>query len=320
VEGPAAWVACADLLTLDEVEAAFGAPVEVLRDETSAPRDVEDAAAVQGGLASCDWGVGTDLEGAGSLWLAVLPNAAAEFEETAEGAYGVDAPRESGLRATCAPSGDAATPVTVCSGGILDGSTWIEIGSEYSGEADDATRVAELEDLVALVADRLPADGAPESPWPPGEDALDVAPLCADDGAVWGAVVFDVEPAAVQEAGIGGFDGMLRWPFERAGLVRCAWGEADLGSFTGFSALPGGAWAAERWEASAPVLTGRDGSATREPVEIAGADAAYLGCVDAMCGAYLSVGGSLIGVSLDPGDREATEAALERLVAALQGS
>jgi len=243
---------CAELLALDEAQAAVTAPITVKRDETGLPGELLDVAYLQRGGLSCRWGgdARTDSSFDDGIDVLLLPDAESDYLLRADGlaetwsVAGADA-----AIATCGAASDAVdgTFPGYCVAAARVGTTLVELRfSDSQGAYGTEAELATVgQSLLATVIERLRAADSVDQRWTAPNSAAATGDLCANLGA-----------AFLSTVGVGGLTGGAVDAFV-AGSSACTYQNA-LGAFpanvVGVTALHGGAWAAGVTHTESPAL------------------------------------------------------------------
>lgn len=243
---------CAELLSLEEVQAGITEPITVKRDETSVPGDVREVADLQRGGLSCRWG-GENRTGSSyddGIDVLLLPDAQSDYLLRADGLpdawsiVGADA-----AAALCGQSSDAVGGVFpgYCSAVALVGSTMVEVRfSDSKGAYASVDEVADAgQSLLTTAVERLRAADVVDQQWTAPESAAASGDLCATLGA-----------AFLSALGVDGLTGGAVDAFV-ANSSACTY-ELASGAFptnvVGVTAMHSGAWAAGVTHTESPEL------------------------------------------------------------------
>jgi hypothetical protein len=293
---------CADLFSPATVALLVGAPVNVLRDESTPPGNLQDVAAAQLGVLGCDWAGGDGFEAGylADLSVYIAPESRAGFtanfsHDLAEAPEAAGAPvkntagDKSGYWCEAqGRSGDSP----LCSAQMLVGSYWVSVSFSAVAPATAATATANTQKILAMVATQLRAAGPPETTvWaapastPPGfctdpNSTVEVRKILAAPGLTvypTGQRILDASRAALD-----GHD------------VYCLWSDSKEGSAS-VELLASGSWI---FPGFAPVAAGDSIVQSYAPVAVPGASSALMGCGQGGCEAYLAVGTTAVDISM----------------------
>ena len=291
---------CDELYGLAELQPQLAEPVQVRKDESSAPLGVRAAQAMQSGALECVFGGDSRTDSSYDYGLSILvfPAAGAAFDsyrasEAGAGLLGYARLDTLGDRSmlTCQGSemfGSAESPgdTFICGGDFVVGDYWVT--ARLSDRSDLLTDAAyELATAVMqTVAARIAEAGSPRALWIPPTGA-DPAALCSDPAAATALLGVDASTLAVE----------ITPEYRAAGvpLLSCQWTTESTG--LRLTALQSGAWAFDRVEAT-PGMTFHGWLRPSERFDIEGTDGALVTCIDA-CYGFISWEGSLIQISFD---------------------
>lgn len=243
---------CAELLSLEEAQAAITAPITLKRDETGMPGDVREVADLQRGGLSCRWG-GENRTGSSyddGIDVLLLPDAQSDYLVRADGLP--DAWSIAGADAAAALCGQASDAVEgvfpgYCSAVALVGSTMVEVRfSDSKGAYASVDEVADAgQSLLTTAVDRLRAADVVDQRWTAPESAAASGDLCATLGAAF------LSALRVDGLSGGAVDAVV------ADSSTCTY-QLDSGGFStnvvGVTALHSGAWAAGVTHTESPEL------------------------------------------------------------------
>jgi hypothetical protein len=283
---------CNELFGLDEVQPLLVTPVQVRRDETTAPLGVSGAALQQAGASLCEYGGENRTDGSydQGLQIQAVPYAAAAFDTYATTTtFPPSAIMDTiGDRSVlnCQGSESFTSPNYLCWADFVVGEYWVS--ARMSDAADLASEAAAdlVTAVLGTVVERIRASGPDRALWTPPEGA-DTGPLCADPAAP--AALLGQDPAAMSAE--------LRSDARQGVAISgCRWTGADGASMT-MTDLRSGAWAFDKIAASPGMIFHR-WLQESTAFDVPGTDGALVTCVD-QCSALVSWRGSLVQLSFD---------------------
>ncbi len=244
-------LSCADLFSLDDVQARVAAPIAIARDETGLPGDELAVSYLQRGGLSCDWNgerlVGDWFDGVSML---LVPDARADFEERAASAAETWTVAEADSTvASCGATNDASDGefAGYCFVSALVGSTLVELRfTDSEGAYTDLAQVRSVSrDLLTTAIDRVAAAGVQEQLWTAPPSGAANGDLCASVGSAFVAAI------AVDGLALRDVEG------DRRNFSLCVY-QLNSGEFSTnvvwVTALHSGAWAAGVAHTEAPEL------------------------------------------------------------------
>ena len=303
---------CEQVIPTDVVTAAFVTPTQLHFDESSTPTGISGASFVQGGGLLCLWG--GEPSGTGyheGLRLEIVAASASEFESAVtkvDGGNNDTLGDQSMLDCFLQPAGGYA-----CIADILVGEYWISafVGDSGDGFTDDVA-MSTATDLLAQVVRAVDGAGSPRALWSAPADAFDGASLCSDPAHVAAALGLDPSTLSVvpDPFPATGASGLAQ---SRAPSITCQWSAAESSAV--ITPLQGGAWWSDLLAASPPA----DAPHYRGPVpiEVYGADSAYLGGNDGGSFVILFKQGSVVSFDIPEFDAALAAAAAIAFAATL---
>jgi hypothetical protein len=285
-------LSCDELFGLAELQPLLTTPVQVRRDESSAPLGVRGASLKQAGTSLCVYGGEnrTDSSYDQGLRIQAVPGAAAGFDTflattSFPGTARMDTIGDRSVL-TCQGAELSALPQYRCWANFVVGDFWVEAWMSDDADVDSEGAADLVTTVLTTVAGRMAESGPQRALWTPPTGS-NPAPLCSDPAASAALLGEAPESLAVADK---------TYSEQGVPIFGCTW-SGSTGAWVGLTALESGSWAVDAVAAS-PGMIFNPRLAESERIDIPNTDGALLTCTDS-CYALVSWQGTLVEVAFD---------------------
>ena len=285
-------LSCDELFSLAELQPLLTTPVQVRRDESSAPLGVRGASLEQVGASLCEFGGEnrTDSSFDQGLRIQAVPNAAQQFDYYLQSMIMPELSRMDtiGDRSvlTCQGSEAFGHPQYNCWADFVVREFWVSVHMSDTADLNADAAADLVTGVLTTVATRIAESGAERSLWEPPAGA-DPSPLCSDSAAP--AALLGEAPSAVGVEDASSVE-------QGVPIFACQW-TGSTGSAVRVTALASGAWAFDS-VAGSPGMIFHPWLRESTAFDVQGTDGALVTCVDT-CYALISWQGSLVQLTFD---------------------